>query len=117
MVYDIFRGHLKLGKQGEKCCLFQEQGKKGSELGFTQGPIEITFTKQEWVSAHLRISAVYESGGIDYDIFKGTLNLAKQGENVSYFRNMVKRVPNLDLLGVRLKLLLQKKNGVGRTYV
>ena len=60
---------------------------------------------------------VYESGGFDYDIFRAPLKLGKQGENVVYFRNMVKRVPIRDLLRAPLKLLLQNTNGFGHTYV
>jgi hypothetical protein len=54
---------------------------------------------------------------MDYDLFRGPLKLGKQGENEIYFRNMVKRGWNWDLLRAPLKLLIQKKNGVGHNYV
>ena len=62
--------------------LIRNPGKKGSDVGFTWGPIESRSMKHTWGWTHLRISAVYGSGGFEYDLFRPRLKLGKQGEKV-----------------------------------
>src|SRR6202022_3381335 len=83
---DVFRGRLKLGEQGETCCLFQGEGKKGSAFGFIWAPIEITRTKKEWGWTHLRIRVGYGSGLIHFDVFRVIPKIGEWGKKCCLFQ-------------------------------
>jgi hypothetical protein len=41
MVYDIFRGQLKLGKQGEKVIYFRNRVKRGPNSDLLRAPLKL----------------------------------------------------------------------------